>query len=161
MKINSILLVIGVLCLFTLSCTAPVAEEAPALDLNQIKAEIQAMEDAYAAADNAKDADAVAVFYADDAVSLPNNAPPTVGKAAILERTKAEMAKDTTGATNVYKVQDIWAAGNLVVEVGKSTSTDASGVVTTGKYVAIYEKRDGKYICIRDIWNRDAPQKNN
>ncbi len=34
---------------------------------------------------------------------------------------------------------------------------DASGkVIRTGKYMAIWEKRDGKYICIRDIYNDDA-----
>jgi len=160
MKINSILFVIGVLSVFTYSCTEPVAEEAAAPDLNQIKAEIQAMEDAYAAAQKAKDADAVVVYYADDAVSLSNNKPSAVGKAAILKQTKADLAKNTTGATSVYKVQDIWAAGDLVIEVGKGTSTDAAGVVTTGKYISIFEKRDGKYVCIRDIYNDDAPNEN-
>jgi len=160
MKIYFNLLLLGILCMSILSCTTPPAEKASVPDLAQVKAEIQAMEDAYAVASNAKDADAVVAYYAEDAVNMPNNKPEVVGKAAILKRIIADMAKDTTGSTDVYKVQDIWAAGDLVVEAGNSTSTDASGVVTTGKYISIFEKRDGKYICIRDIWNNDAPNEN-
>jgi len=34
---------------------------------------------------------------------------------------------------------------------------DAAGKVTaTGKYMAVWEKRDGKWLCIRDIGNEDA-----
>ena len=34
------------------------------------------------------------------------------------------------------------------------------GTVTTGKYVSVFEKRDGKYICIRDIYNSDQKENN-
>ncbi len=157
MKINSIFLMASLLLLCTFSCTAPIVEETPAIDLDQVKAELQAMEDAYAAAENANDADAVVHYYADDAVNLPNNQPPAVGKAAILERIKADLAADTSSSTMVFEVQNVWAAGDLAVEVGSSTSTDAAGNVTTGKYISVFEKRDGKYVCVRDIWNNDAP----
>ncbi len=47
----------------------------------------------------------------------------------------------------------------MVTEVGEATSSDASGkVATSGKYMAIREKRGGKYVCIRDISNDDAQQ---
>ena len=160
MKFNSSLLTIGVFSLFIFSCTAPAVEPPPPLDMVQIKADFQAMEDAYAVAENAKDANAVMAYYADDAVNLPNNQLPAVGKAAILERIKADMAKDTTAGTIIFEVQDVWAEGDLAVEVGKSTTTDEDGKVTTGKYISVFEKRDGKYVCIRDIWNNDAPEEN-
>lgn len=161
MKIKSIFLFASTLLLSICSCTAPAVEEAPALDLEKIKAEIQAMEDAYAIAQNAKNADGVMVYYADDAVNMPYNQPTAIGKEAILTRVKEEMAKDTSGATIVFKVTDIKACGDLVVEAGTSASTDAKGKVTTGKYVSVFERRDGKYVCIRDIWNDDAPNDKN
>jgi ketosteroid isomerase-like protein len=43
------------------------------------------MEDAFAAGEKAKDADAVAVYYSDDAISYGRNAQPIVGKVAITE----------------------------------------------------------------------------
>ena len=48
---------------------------------------------------------------------------------------------------------------NTVTEVGKMTRKDASGkVVSTGKYMAVWEKRDGKYLCVRDIGNSDSEE---
>ena len=141
------------------SCNTPVTESVPELDMDKVRTEIQAMEDAYAVAQNAKNGEGVVAYYADDAVNMPNDKPIVSGKANILARVKAEMAADTTGSTTVFKVQDIWAEGNLAVETGTSVSTDAAGNVTTGKYMSVFEKRDGKYVCVRDIWNSDAPTK--
>ncbi len=156
---NQFILFFSVIALFGItSCSAPAPEAAPAIDMAQLKSEIQAMEDAYGKAQMAKDAEGVAAYYADDAVSLADGEPSRVGKAAILEGIKADMAKDSSSATVVFEIQDLWADGNLAVEVGKSTVTDSAGVVRTGKYVSIFEKRNGKYICIRDIWNDDAPK---
>ena len=48
---------------------------------------------------------------------------------------------------------------NTITEVGKTTRMDASGKVTSiGKYMAIWEKRNGKYICVRDISNNDSKE---
>lgn len=149
------------LLLALVSCNEPEREEAQALHMNELRAEIQAMEDAYAEAQNAKDPDGVVVYYADDAVNMPNNQPAVSGKAAILDRVREDMARDTAGTTTTFQVTDIKAAGDLLVEAGTSTSTDAAGNVTTGKYVSVFEKRDGKYVCIRDIWNNDAPEAGN
>ena len=158
MKTQAILLILGILYLSIVSCTTQGLSDAP--DLTQIKAEIQAMEDAFATASNAKNAEAVVAYYADDAVSMPNDQTTATGKAAILELIKGNMAKDTIGSTVVFEVLDIKAAGDLAIEAGKSTSTAANGKVTTGKYVSIFEKRNGKYVCIRDIYNNDAPTGN-
>ena len=33
---------------------------------------------------------------------------------------------------------------------------DPSGeLVSQGKYMSLFEKRNGKYVCVRDIWNSD------
>jgi ketosteroid isomerase-like protein len=115
------------------------------------------MENAYASAANARDAESVVNYYAEDAKSLPQNEPMLDGKSAILERLKQNYDSDTNGSEAVFEVVEVFAAGNLVIEIGKSTETDSDGKITTGKYMSIFENRDGKLVCIRDIWNNDAP----
>lgn len=135
----------------------PVAAKA---DMASIKAEIQALENDWAAADNARDANAIAAFYSDDAISMSNNAPKTVGKAAIQKETEESLAKRTQGETVAYETLEIFGDENTVTEIGTAISKDAAGkVIRTGKYMAIWEKRDGKYICIRDIYNTDTAAK--
>jgi len=161
MKHNSIFLFTCIFLVGILSCNPPVAEETAAIDLTQAKAEIQAMEDAFAAGLKNKDAEAVVAYYSDDAVNMSANEPTAVGKPAILARMQANMAKDSTESTEVFEVLELIPAGDYLIEVGKSTSTEADGKVSTGKYISIFEKRDGKYVCIRDIWNNDAPKESN
>jgi ketosteroid isomerase-like protein len=125
-------------------------------DLAAIRTEIQAKEDAYAAGLKAKDANAVIAYYADDAVSLVNNAPIAVGRDALLKMAQEDIDRDTTNTTVSFEVVDLFASGDLVVETGKATHKDAEGNVTkTGKYMTLFEKRDGKYLAIRDIYNDD------
>lgn len=129
-------------------------------DMAMVKAEIQAIETAWAAADNARDVNALLALYADDAVSMSNNNPTLVGKAAIQKDMETNLAKRPQGATVSYETTEVFGDDNIVTEIGKSVTKDASGKVTsTGKYIAIFEKRDGKYVCIREIYNDDAKQK--
>lgn len=128
-------------------------------DMAAVKAEIQAIETAFAAADNARDVNAILAFYSDDAVTMGPGEPMSVGKAAIQKSIEAGFAKSAAGSTVAYDVLEVFGDGNTVTEVGKSTRKDATGKVTyTGKYMAIWEKRDGKYVCIRDIGNSDAKE---
>jgi ketosteroid isomerase-like protein len=140
------------------------AEAAPAMavkpDMAKLKADIQALESSWASLDNARDTDAIAAFYADDAVSLSNNKPMLVGKAAIRKDIAESLAKRGKGATVAYDIMDVFGDENTVTEIGKVTVKDASGKITsTGKYMAVWEKRNGKYICVRDISNGDAKEK--
>lgn len=159
--------------LFSIGCNTPTEEKAATTsakeptemaavkpDMAKIKAEIQALESSWATADNARDTNAVAAFYADDAVSMASNKPMLVGKAAIKKDIEASLGKRAKGATMAYNVLDVFGDGNQVTEVGTTTVKDASGKVTyTGKYMAIWEKRDGKYVCLRDIGNDDVKEK--
>ena len=167
MNYSGIASVCVALLLLVIGCSAPAPKpvETPVVvetkpDMAAIKEEIQALESAWSAADNARDANAVAAFYADDAWSLSNDKPTLVGKAAILAEITEGFAKKAVGSTVSYEVQDVFGNENQVTEIGKSTVKDAAGNVTsTGKYMAVWEKRDGKYICIRDIYNNDAKEK--
>jgi uncharacterized protein (TIGR02246 family) len=155
------------LSLLVISCGAPAPKPADTPvqvevkpDMAAVKAEIQALETSWAAADNARDANAVAAFYADDAWSMSNDKPTLVGKAAIFTDLTKSLAKKPAGSTVSFEVMEVFGDDMVVTEVGKSTSKDASGnVLSTGKYMAVWEKRDGKFICIRDIYNNDAKEK--
>jgi len=129
------------------------------INMDSVKAEITALENAFATASNAKDVDGVAAYYADDAHSLAPGEPTWVGKDAIKEGLKREMADDTTGSTIAFVTTGVWAYGDYATETGTSTVSDKSGkVVHTGKYMTLFEKRNGKYVAIRDIWNSDAKE---
>ena len=67
-------------------------EKKEVMNMEKVKSEIQAMEDAFAAGEKAKDADAVAVYYSDDAISYGRNSQPIVGKVAITEKFAKSMA---------------------------------------------------------------------
>ncbi|MDX1908268.1 MAG: DUF4440 domain-containing protein [Bacteroidia bacterium] len=137
----------------------PVAQDAPKPDLTKIKAEIRAIEDAWAAASNAKDVATIVGFYADDAISMNDDQPMLVGKAAIQTGVEAEMAKRKVKAKTTFETLDLYGDENRVTEVGKTTVTDSTGkVIYAGKYMAVWEKRNGKWLTIRDISNDDKKE---
>ncbi|OIQ27214.1 MAG: hypothetical protein BM564_13045 [Bacteroidetes bacterium MedPE-SWsnd-G2] len=146
------------MALFFSACTT--VEKEVAVDMAKVKAEIQAMEDAYAAGQQAKDADAVAAYYSEDAISYGQNKQPLSGRTAIRNNIAKDIANDTTGTYNVYKIVDLFAEGNTVVEIGSWTEFNASGTQTdNGNYMSYFEKRDGKYICVRDMSTTATPVK--
>lgn len=143
---------------FFMACNAPA--EVASVDIAKLKVEIQAMEDAFSAGEKAKDAAAVAAYYSDDAVSYVRNMEPVSGKTAIQSRIAENIAKDTSGNANVYKVVDLFAEGNMAVEIGSWTEMDPSGKeVEKGHYMSVFQKRDGKYLCIRDMSVVSSPAK--
>jgi ketosteroid isomerase-like protein len=98
-------------------------------------------------------------LYADDAVSMPDSEPMQVGKAAIQKAQEAEFKTMPKDMNFTFETMDVYGDGDIVTETGKSIYKDASGKVTgTGKYVAIFKKQDGKYLCIREIFNNDSKQ---
>lgn len=145
-----------VLILFS-ACNAP--SEAK-IDVEKLKPEIQAMEDAFAAGEKAKNVDSVAMYYSEDAISYNRNEPPSVGMAAIKEKISKGFAKDTMGDYNVYKVVDLFADGNVATEVGSWTKMNAAGQkIENGYYMSYFQKRDGKYKCVRDMSITESPAK--
>jgi uncharacterized protein (TIGR02246 family) len=141
----------------TVAAEATPVAAAAAPDMASIRSDIQALEDRWAAAMNAKDIDALMAMYADDAISMPPGAPTLTGKAAIKKAQEADFAAPRNYATAAFETTDVYAQGDNVTEIGKSTFKDKAGkVVRTGKYVAVYKKQDGKYLCIREIYSDDS-----
>ena len=155
----------------TIGCTAPTSDTANKAveatkqavakpDMAALKAEIQALENTWATASNAKDIATIANFYADDAISMADDMPMAVGKAAIQKLIEAEFAAKKEGSSVSFETLDVFGDEKMVTEIGKSTTKDATGKVTyTGKYMALWEKREGKWLTIRDMTNDDAKGK--
>jgi ketosteroid isomerase-like protein len=137
-------------------------KEAPvvAVDKDAIKTEIQAMEDAFAMAYNSRNTDGI-MYYADDAISFSNGKKPLQGKSAIHESMKEDLMTFPKGATISFETKEVHVAndGNQVVEIGGYTVVDSTNTKKmSGNFMSLFEKRDGKYICIRDMGISDMPK---
>jgi ketosteroid isomerase-like protein len=122
------------------------------------EATIRASAPAWAAAFNAQDADTLAGMYWDDSLLFPPNVPAVAGGAPMHEYFARETpAFKAAGLTmNIPEAGKLDIAGNLAYEAGTYTITDASGaVVDAGKYIGVFEQRDGVWRYIRDTWNSD------
>jgi uncharacterized protein (TIGR02246 family) len=123
-------------------------------------AAIRANTAAWATAYNTGDGEAMAASYAEDAVLLPPNAPAAVGRAAIREFLETD-SQGTRAAGITFNIPGdgpVQVSGDLAYESGSFTATDASGAtVASGKYIGVFNKKDGKWLLVRDTWNTDAP----
>ena len=140
--------------------TTAAAPETAKPDMTKIKAEIQALNTEWAAAANARNAEAILAFYADDAISMSDDKPMFVGKQAMRDDSKTWFEKSKEGNKVAFETMDLFGDDNRVTETGKVIVKDAAGQIAyTGKYMAVWEKRNGKWLTIRDISNDDAKDK--
>lgn len=122
-----------------------------------IKAEIIALEKNWDTHFNNGDLDNLLQLYADDAVRLPSNQPIIIGKAAIKKGMEIEKANKKKAYTSTSETTDVFGDENMVTEIGKTIRKDASGQVkSTGKYITIWKKVNGKFLTVREMWNDDA-----
>ena len=129
------------------------------IDKEQIKKEIQAKEDEFAATYNAGEMKYIG-YYADDAITFAQNSAPLVGKAAIVEYLKANIDSLSKFNKISYTTQEVFVSndGEQVVEIGYYKVVDSDNtIVNTGNYMVLFVKRDGKYVCLRDMSASDMP----
>lgn len=157
MKIKSSITLL--FCITSLMLGSCDSKETKPVDLAQLRVQIQGMEDAFAAAEKNKNPDAVVAYYSDDAVSYSRNKEPLTGRAAIRKKIADDIATDTSGDYNVYKVIDLYAEGNIAVELGSWTVMNSAGSEKKkGHYFSYFEKRNGKYECVRDMNASSKPE---
>ena len=142
----------------TAAAMSPAATTAstPAADKEAVRAVNVAWFKAY----NAHDVDAISALYADDAVVSAPGMPSARGAAAIKELFRKDIAGATKAgiANNSGTSDEVGVSGDLAWEWNTFTATDKSGkTVERGKYVTVFERRAGKWLIIRDIWNSDGP----
>lgn len=154
MKQKSVLYYFGILLLAACS-----KNESNHMDKKQIAIEIRAIEKAYNAAIRQKDIETALNFYADNAESYSPDKPPLIGKRAIGQYLEEGLGQPEDYITE-YQMREILpsADGNQVVELGTFRVTTPQGEkITEGNYISIFQKQNGRYVCVRDMAARTAP----
>ena len=131
-------------------------EEPATVDKEQIKKEIQAKEDAFAEVFNSGVLKNIG-YYADDATSFFQNTAPLVGKAAIIEFLQSDLVSNSNKIS--FQTNEIFPSndGALVVEIGHFKVVDsANNPVNSGNYITVFQKREGKYVAVRDMSASDG-----
>ena len=127
------------------------------VDKEQIKKEIQAKEDEFAATYNAREIKDIG-YYADDARTFFQHMPALIGKEAIVEFLKSDLMSGSSNKIS-FKTDEVFVSndGNMVVEVGYFKVVDSTNTtVNKGNYMSLFEKRNGKYVCVRDMSASDV-----
>ena len=130
------------------------------VDSEKIKAEIEAIEAKMAEMYNLRSA-ASEEYYAEDAVSFSQNRPPLVGKFAIDKSLKDDLTSFNKGDKISFSANEIFPSndGEQVVEIGSYKVVDSTNnTIFRGNYMSLFVKREGKYVCIRDMGASDMPE---
>jgi len=117
------------------------------MTLNRLAAEFQA---AY----NRDDVEALASFYAEDAVLMPPNRPMSQGRAAIVATLRRNLGDDP--ATMLLTPSESAIAGDQAYEVGTRVMTWQSGTKLIEKYARVYKRVGGAWKIAFFIWNSDS-----
>lgn len=159
------ILMLGLLVVFatlSISCNKKTEETTaePLVDKEQIKMEIQAIENTFAEHYNSKNTDSI-TYYADDAKSFFIGREPITGKDSIIEYLKNDIKAIEKGIKFSFTTNEVHVSndGINVTEIGEYKLLDSTGTkIESGNYFSVFEKRDGKYFCIRDIATSDMPR---
>lgn len=123
------------------------------IDKDKVKAEIQAIENHFASVYTSRNIDSL-TYYADDAVSYFVGQKPVAGKEAIHQFIEDELMDFPEGAKIINETLEIYVTddGNNVAEIGAYKMVDSAGVILqNGHYFSFFAKRNGKYVCARDM----------
>jgi uncharacterized protein (TIGR02246 family) len=128
-------------------------QSAPSTDT----AGIEAGSDAWEAALNAKDIDALVDMYASDARLLPPDGAMTVGHDGVRAAFGAMIDAGQSGVTTIVEAS---VSGDVGYIVGTFTVEAGGEQVGTGKYIETWQRGDdGQWRISNDIFNNDAAPK--
>ncbi len=102
------------------------------------------------------DSATIANFYAPDSVFLIPNAPPAEGPNAIGEAWKGLISLPNLSLNYRATRIDVAASGDLATAIGTydlAFSGESGRVRDEGKYVVVWQKVDGEWKVIADIYN--------
>lgn len=149
-------LMLGGFVTILFACNTKV-EEPVVIDKVAIKAEIQARENEYADLYNSGEIKKIG-YYAEDAITFFQNRKPLKTFAEREAFLKADLESNTNRIS--FTTNEVFPSsdGIQVVEIGHYIVTDSSkNVVNTGNYMSLFEKRNGIYVCLRDMSASDMP----
>lgn len=150
---NRILLGGLITAMLFLSVACNQEKEKPVIDKEKVKAEIQAIENDFAAIYTHRNIDSLR-YYADSAVSYFVGQEPIVGKAAIHQFIENELIDFPVGGKMQNETLEIYVTedGNNVAEVGAYKVMDSTGaILQNGHFFSFFVKKDGRYVCTRDM----------
>jgi len=126
---------------------------APALA--QTKAQIQQLNDQWAAAFNAGNAAAVAAMYTQDAYVLPAGAPMVKGRAAIEGLWKQEMTQLSVDKITTLDVKPLGLIAAREIGTATLTTKAQPPQQVVIKYAVVWQREGGRWKLLQDIWNSD------
>jgi len=151
-------IVLGYLFLLMTSCNTNKEKSKQVLiDKEQIKKEIQARENEFAEIYNGGELKKIG-YYADDAITYYQNMAPLTNIQERWEFLGLDLATNTNNIT--FTTNEVFPSkdGNQVLEIGYYSVVDsANTIVGSGNYMSLFEKRDGQYVCLRDMSASDMP----
>jgi ketosteroid isomerase-like protein len=141
-----------------ISCNTKKTEPvAVVIDKEQIKQEIQAKENAFAEIYNSGIIKNIG-YYADDAITFYQNRAPLTSMEERIKFLESDVLSNTNKISFTTKEVFVSSDGNQVVEIGYYQVVDSTNTaINTGNYMSLFEKRDGKYVCLRDMSASDMP----
>ena len=116
---------------------------------------LSARTEAWEAAFNAKDIDALVMIYTSDTRLLPPNGEMATGRDAV--RTIFGGLIDAGISGDLTSV-DAKISGDMGYDIGTYTLMDGDTVIDTGKYIEIFHRGDdGEWLMTNDMWSSDLP----
>ena len=146
-------------CVISLMIACSTKKEEVVIDKEQIKKEIQAKEDEFAAVYNSQELKNIG-YYADDATVFAQNRTPLVGKENIIAYLKEGINSSSEGNTISFVTNEVFVSNdaNQVVETGYFKLLDsAKAIINTGSYMVLFEKRNGAYVSVREMSTSNIP----
>lgn len=138
------------------ACDQPPRPVAGAGENAEVRAAIEAANQATAEAVGRGDAEGIVRHYADDALLLPAGAEAVSGPGAIREHFQRALDAGLKGLK--LEVRSLEVAGDLAVETGDYEASGAGGGrLDYGKYVATWRRQDGEWKVYRDISTTSMP----
>jgi ketosteroid isomerase-like protein len=107
------------------------------------------------AARNARDADAMAAAYAEDAKVLPPGAPIVEGRAAI--RTFFRNLFESRPEPADFDEREIVVLGKYTWRQGIYSVAQADGTVEYGKFIQLWKLENGDWKLYRSMWSPNGP----
>lgn len=124
-------------------------------DLAAIRSEIQDANKKFSEAFAAKDADAVASLYAEDAQLMPAHSPVLRGREEAKKNILDAMNAGVTGLT--FTTEEVNGTRDLAYESGKFQVMVGDNVVDRGKYIVEWRKVGELWLISKDMFSTDLP----
>jgi len=137
------------------------APSAPAVDTDALAQQLVQLDDDWSAAAGARDIEAVAAFYAPDAVAYPPGAVVAVGYDAAKQVWAGYFADSTYAISWKTTSAEVAASGELGFTAGTYEDSyigpDGTLIRGGGKYLCVWQRQaDGSWKAVHDMWNTDS-----